>query len=93
MRQRNDTGHVVDVMAWPTDDHPDLRPFTAGPGQVEDYPFVLGGWTPLHEPDRSEAGEDAAPPAAAESAAAGSPAKPTRTRSRSAALAAEGSDS
>ena len=90
MRQRNDTGHVQDVSAWPTDEHPDLRPFTVGPGEEIDHPTLIGGFTNLEpepeadpepdtteQPDSDTAASDAAQPAA----------KPARKTAKPAAAA------
>lgn len=87
MRQRNDTGHVVDVMAWPTEQYPDLRPFTAGPGEVKDHPLPLGGFT-LLDPDAA----DPVPESDSQAPAADAP-RAGRSRAKAAAGAApEGSD-
>lgn len=51
MWQRNDTGHVVDVAAYPDEDHPDRRPFSVGPGEVTDFDELLGGFTETDAPD------------------------------------------
>lgn len=59
MRQRNDTGHVVDVAAYPTDAHPGDRPFTVGPGEVVQFHDLLGGFTALD--DEPESTVDPAP--------------------------------
>ena len=82
MRQRNDSGSVLHVSAWPTEQDPDRRPFVKGPGEEIDFPELLAGFTPL-DPPADEA-------AAAEPAEA-KPAKPTRS-SKSAAAAAGGSE-
>ena len=50
MRQRNDTGSVLHVSAWPTDDQPDRAPFDVGPGEETDFPEPLAGFTAL-DPD------------------------------------------
>jgi hypothetical protein len=57
MRQRNDTGHGVDVAAYPDEEHPDRHPFTVGPGEVVEFPELLGGFTevPGEEPAESDA--------------------------------------
>lgn len=47
MRQRNTSGHVVDVAAYPTDEHPEDRPFSVGPGEEVDFRALLGGFTSL----------------------------------------------
>ena len=44
MRQRNDSGHVVDVAAFPDEEHPDRHPFVVGPGEVVDFPDLLAGF-------------------------------------------------
>lgn len=72
MRQRNDTGHVLpDVMAWPTDEHPDQQPFGVGIGEVIDYPTLLGGFTSLEPDPEPEPGADGAESVDAEPAATG----------------------
>lgn len=58
MRQRNDTGHVVDVAAYPTDEHPGLHPFSVGPGEVIDFPELLGGFTETEAQADADAGAD-----------------------------------
>jgi hypothetical protein len=61
MRQRNDTGHVVDVAAYPTDEHPEQRPFTVGPHEDVDFPELLAGFVevvsgaPVEEQSESDA--------------------------------------
>lgn len=76
MRQRNDTGHVQDVSAWPTKEHPDLRPFTVGPGEEIDHPTLIGGFTSLEpepapdpDPDGAEEAESGTAAEAAQPAA------------------------
>lgn len=86
MRQRNDSGSVLHVSAWPTEQDPDRRPFVKGPGEEIDFPELLAGFTPL-DPPGDEAAAEAEPAAPAEA----KPAKPTRS-SKSAAAAAGGSD-
>lgn len=99
MRQRNDTGHVQDVMAWPTDEHPELRPFTAAPGEVVDRPVLLAGFTLLEPPADDERGlSGQGSDGAAEAAERGTQAAAETTargsrRAKSAATAAEGSQS
>lgn len=51
MWQRNDTGHVVDVAAHPSVEHPDWHPFSVGPGEVKDWPEALAGFTAVDGPD------------------------------------------
>lgn len=85
MWQRNDTGHVQDVAAYPTDEEPSRHPFTVGPGEVVDFPMLLAGFTETEAPALAESTDDAS----ADSAAAGadeSGAKKT-TRKRAAAAA------
>lgn len=101
MRQRNDTGHVLpDVMAWPTDEHPGLRPFGVGPGEVIDHPTLLGGFTSL-EPEadghdnadgESDATGDDRASDGAEAGAAGETAQTRRTRKSAAATLPEGGE-
>lgn len=86
MRQRNDSGSVLHVSAWPTEQDPDRRPFVKGPGEETDFPEPLAGFTPLDEPDGEDAKADTADPAEAK------PAKPTRSSKNAAASAAGGSD-
>lgn len=45
MRQRNTSGYGRDVMAWPTDEHPDRRPFFVAPDEETDFPELLAGFT------------------------------------------------
>lgn len=101
MRQRNDTGHVQDVMAWPTEEHPELRPFTAAPGEVVDRPVLFSGFTLLDSPpaDESELADSAQDASAADASEPSEPATAPETtaragrgRAKSAAVAAEGSD-
>lgn len=55
MRQRNDSGSVLHVSAWPTDQEPDRSPFDVGPGEERDFPQLLGGFTSLEpEPETGE---------------------------------------
>lgn len=49
MRQRNDTGYEQHVSAWPTEDHPELRPFMVAAGEETDFPYHIGGFTVLDE--------------------------------------------
>lgn len=84
MRQRNDSGSVLHVSAWPTEQDPDRRPFVKGPGEEIDFPELLAGFTPLDEPV-DEAAAGVAEPAEAK------PAKAARS-SKSAAAAAGGSE-
>lgn len=86
MRQRNDSGSVLHVSAWPTEQDPDRRPFVKGPGEETDFPEPLAGFTPLDPPD-GEAAAEAEPAEPAET----KPVKPTRS-SKSAAAAAGGSE-
>lgn len=86
MRQRNDSGSVLHVSAWPTEQDPDRRPFAKGPGEEIDFPELLAGFTPLDPPDDEAAAEvEPAGPVEAK------PVKPTRS-SKSAAAAAGGSE-
>jgi hypothetical protein len=78
MRQRNDSGHVVDVAAYPTVEHPELRPFSVGPGESVDFPTALGGFTPA-DPDAAEPGDTAVLGEA--------PSRPASARKRAAAAA------
>lgn len=57
MLQRNNTGYAQHVMAWPTDEHPDLEgPFVVGPDEVKDFPKPLAGFVPADEaPDEKPA--------------------------------------
>lgn len=91
MRQRNDTGHVQDVSAWPTDEHTDLRPRTVGPGEEIDHPALIGGFTSLEPDPEPEPDPDAAEQTDSDTAAsdAAQPAaKPsTRKNAKSAAAA------
>jgi hypothetical protein len=68
MRQRNDSGHVVDVAAYPTDENPEWRPFSVGPGEVVEFPELLGGFTEIDAPgdadESADAGDETAPAAA-----------------------------
>lgn len=69
MRQRNDSGHVVDVAAFPDEDHPEDHPFRVGPGEVVDFHDLIGGLTPLEdepepEPERTPAKSRKRPEAA-----------------------------
>ncbi len=82
MRQRNDSGSVLHVSAWPTEQDPDRRPFAKGPGEEIDFPELLAGFTPLDAPD------DEAPTEPVEA----KPAKPTRSSKNTAASAAGGSE-
>lgn len=59
MRQRNTSGHVVDVAAFPTDEHPDDHPFSVGPREEIDFRDLLGGFTPIQ--DEADAAPDSAP--------------------------------
>lgn len=52
MRQRNDTGYEQHVSAWPTEEYPDLRPFSVGAGEEIDFPFPIGGFTPVQEEEQ-----------------------------------------
>ena len=57
MRQRNDSGSVLHVSAWPTDLEPDRAPFDVGPGEEIDFPELLAGFTgiePAQDPQLSE---------------------------------------
>jgi hypothetical protein len=54
VRQRNDTGHVVDVAAYPTDKHPEDRPFSVGPGEAKDFHDLIGGFTPIEDQPEPE---------------------------------------
>lgn len=66
MLQRNDTGQVRQVMAWPTEEEPDRQLFDVGPGEEIDFPELLGGFTPMEEPDdkpEAEVPEPEEPPA------------------------------
>jgi hypothetical protein len=83
VRQRNDSGSVLHVSAWPTDLEPDRSPRDVGPAEEIDFPELLGGFTSLQPPEP----EPAADPPAVEAAA-----KP-KTRSKgTAADGAEGGD-
>jgi hypothetical protein len=68
MRQRNDSGHVVDVAAYPDEEHLEWRPFTVGPGEVVEFPELLGGFTEIDAPGdagaSAETDGDTAPAAA-----------------------------
>lgn len=86
MRQRNDSGSVLHVSAWPTEQDPGRRPFAKGPGEEVDFPELLAGFTPL-DPPGDEAPAEEGPAEAAEA----KPAKPTRS-SKNAAAAAGGSE-
>lgn len=95
MRQRNTSGSVLHVSAWPTEQYPDHHPFDAGPGEEVDFPQLLAGFTLLDPPDGAE-GDPADEPAGAVAAdgapvPAGPRPKPTRS-SKNAAAAAGGSD-
>ena len=87
MRQRNDSGSVLHVSAWPTEQDPDRRPFAKGPGEEIDFPELLAGFTPLDAPD-GEAPAESAPAEPVEA----KPAKPTRSSKNTAASAAGGSE-
>lgn len=56
MWQRNDSGHVVDVAAYPDEEHPGRHPFTVGPGEAVEFPELLAGFTevPSEEPAESD---------------------------------------
>lgn len=75
MRQRNDTGYVRHVSAWPTDEYPDLSPFTVGPGEVVDHPQLLAGFTSLEPPPEPAAEPEALAEAPPEPAVAPRPKK------------------
>ena len=65
MWQRNDSGHVLDVAAYPTDEDPGRQPFTVGPGEFKEFPELLAGFVETDPPgDADEPAEDAAPAAA-----------------------------
>lgn len=83
MRQRNDSGSVLHVSAWPTEQDPDRRPFVKGPGEEIDFPELLAGFTPL-----DEAAAEAEPAGPVEA----KPVKPTRSSKNAAASAAGGSE-
>lgn len=61
MRQRNTSGYVLDVWAYPTEQDPDRRPFTVGPQEEIDFPELLAGFTAIGP----ESGPDAGAPARA----------------------------
>lgn len=85
MRQRNDSGSVLHVSAWPTEQEPDRRPFVVGPGEEKDFPELLAGFTPLDPSEGDDTGAVEAVPDA-------KPAKPTRSSKNAAASAAGGSE-
>lgn len=63
MRQRNDTGYGADVMAWPTDEHPDRRPFFVAAGEETDLlDELIPGFTRVDEPAAPDAAETPAKP-------------------------------
>lgn len=84
MRQRNDSGSVLHVSAWPTEQEPDRRPFVVGPGEEKDFPELLAGFTPLDPSEGDGPAAEAEPDA--------KPAKPTRSSKNAAASAAGGSE-
>lgn len=63
MRQRNDTGYEQHVMVWPSDEHPDLHPFSVAAGEETDkLDKLLGGFVevageedPVPKPRRKDA--------------------------------------
>lgn len=79
MLQRNDTGYVQQVRAWPTEDHPDHAPFDVGAGEEIDFPVLLAGFAPLDPP--ADEASDAEPQGDA-------PAKPARKNAAKAAAQA-----
>lgn len=85
MRQRNDSGSVLHVSAYPTEQDPDRRPFVKGPGEEVDFPQLLAGFTPLDPPAEGPEADGS------EQQAGAKPAKSTRS-SRNAAAAAGGSE-
>ena len=44
MWQRNNTKYEQNVSAWPTDEYPDLAPFTVGVDEEIDFPYLIGGF-------------------------------------------------
>lgn len=74
MRQRNDTGYGADVMAWPTDEHPDRRPFFVAAGEETDLlDELIPGFTQVDEPAAPGVDEATAKPKKTAAAKAASP--------------------
>lgn len=71
MRQRNDTGHVMDVAAYPDEEHPDRHPFTVGPGEVVEFPELLGGFAEVAAEEQPDS--DAEPAAKTRKRASAAP--------------------
>lgn len=81
VRQRNDTGYVQQVRAWPTDDYPDHVPFDVGSGEEIDFPRRVGAFTLLDPEPGAETGtaETPDPSPAAKPARKGAAAKSADT--------------
>lgn len=84
MRQRNDSGHVLHVSAWPTEKEPGRSPFDVGPGEECDFPQLLAGFTSLEPPEPDEAPDEEDPEPATEPDAAPAAKPKTRTKTASA---------
>jgi hypothetical protein len=74
-------------MAWPTDQDPDRRPFTVGPGEEIDFPELLGGFTSLEPPAAQPDPEGTADPDGDTA-----PAAPLKTARKSAATKTQGGE-
>ena len=50
MLQRNKTGYTHNVMAHPSEEHPDGQPSEVAPEATVDHPTLLAGFVPVETP-------------------------------------------